>query len=188
MPSTDKRDDGDSGLGLVPTALTTRTERRMASGHWLLASASSFRDAVAEWKDCGETWLRPGALFSAVTIPAPIVHTAIGGQTPQSCAPRLRDALEGPLIFDPSAFRAEGGYTALLPASVFRVWDVPSAMRHPPRALLLVPAPGRCEPVEDRPWWVVPLEGPGLLCSPTLLASLASLGRRRLIRSDGGLR
>lgn len=188
MPSTRTRNDGNSGLGLVPTAITTANERRMASGHWLLAAADSIPDANARWKYDGEACLRTGALFTAVMISAAVVHSAIGETTPQRCAPRLRDALEGPVIFDPAACRQEGGYTALLPASAGRFWNVPSTTLYPARALLLVPAPERCAPVEDRPWWVVPLDGPAQLCSTALLASLASLGRRRLIPSDGELR
>ncbi|MFJ7586931.1 hypothetical protein ACIQZO_05965 [Streptomyces sp. NPDC097617] len=160
----------------------------MASGHWLLSAAESISDATAQWKDDGETWLRPGALFAAVMVSAAVVHSAMGETTPQRCAPRLRDALEGPVIFDPAACRQEGGYTALLPVSASRFWTVPSTTLHPSRALLLVPAPDRCAPVDGRPWWVVPLDGPAQLCSTALLASLASLGRRRLIPSDGELR
>ncbi|MCY0957761.1 hypothetical protein [Streptomyces sp. H27-H5] len=168
-------------------ALTTRSERRLASGHWLLAAAPSVSAANAAWKETGETWLQPSPLFTAVLVPASIVHAATGVDSPEECAPALQEALDGPVFYDPGAFRADGAYVVLLPASAATIWNVPSTTLHAPRALLLVPAPDRCEPVGDRPWWVLPLEGPGELCPPALLASLACLGRRRFVPSGGEL-
>lgn len=78
MPSTHRRNEGQSAIGLVPSAVTTATERRMSSGHWLLASAPDIRKAHAQWRGEGETWLRPGALFTAVMISAAVIHAAVG--------------------------------------------------------------------------------------------------------------
>lgn len=53
----------------------------------------------------------------------------------------------------------------------------------PPAALLLVPAPDRCEAAADTPWWVVPPDGSGTLCTPAFLASL--LARRTTSGAEG---
>lgn len=135
-----------------PGRVTTTAERRMAGGQWLLAAAPSAPQALAEWKDSGATWLRPG-----------------------------------PLFYEPEGFGREGTYVALVPASAALVWRVPGTVVHTPRALLLVPAPDRCAPGDGRPWWVVPLDGPGTLCSLGLLASLVAIGRKRVRRSGGEL-
>lgn len=191
MPSTEPRDDGDSArrpdTSLTASAVTTRFERRLASGHWLLASAPIVPAAMSSWKENGAAYLIPGGLFCAVMIPAAVMHAAAEGDSPQACAGRIADVLEGPVFYDPSAFRQEGGYTAILPASAALVWRVPSTVLHPSRRLLLVPAPDRCEPVGGRPWWVVPLESPGLLCAPQLVACFAGLGRRRIVPAGGEL-
>ncbi|MGP3691290.1 hypothetical protein ACTVZO_42650 [Streptomyces sp. IBSNAI002] len=135
---------------------------------------------MTTWKQKGAAWLRPGGLFCAVLIPAAVMHTAAQGNSPQACAGRIAEVLEGPVFYDPSAFRQGGGYTVLLPASAALLWRVPGTVLHPSRRLLLVPAPDRCEPVDGRPWWVVPLERPGMLCAPQPVACFAALGRRRL--------
>ncbi|MER5570378.1 hypothetical protein OHU17_00205 [Streptomyces goshikiensis] len=142
---------------------------------------------MSSWKENGAAYLIPGGLFCAVMIPAAVMHAAAEGDSPQACAGRIADVLEGPVFYDPSAFRQEGGYTAILPASAALVWRVPSTVLHPSRRLLLVPAPDRCEPVGGRPWWVVPLESPGLLCAPQLVACFAGLGRRRIVPAGGEL-
>ncbi|WP_225846876.1 LarC family nickel insertion protein [Streptomyces sp. HPF1205] len=69
-------------------------------------------------------------------------------------------------------FGPEAGYTVLLPTSASRVWRVRGTVVVPQVALVLVPAPDRCELAEDGPWWVVPPDGAGTLCTPALLASL----------------
>ncbi|MFC5072934.1 hypothetical protein ACFPN0_15385 [Kitasatospora cinereorecta] len=172
------RDDRDSGLNLVPAALTTRTERLTASGHWLLPAAPVLEDANADWKNKGSAWLRPGILFGAVILPASLVHAALGLDDPVTCAAPLAEGLEGgPVFCTPKGFGREGSYVALVPASASLAWDVPGSVSHPCRALLQVPAPDVIEPQEDGPWWVVPLDGPGLLCPPDRLAALVNLGR-----------
>ncbi|KPI33246.1 hypothetical protein OV450_1334 [Actinobacteria bacterium OV450] len=191
MPSTHTRDDEGSALRpetpLSAASLTTLAERRLASGHWLLASATTLPVAMRTWRENGAAWLRPGALYCAVLIPAAVMHAATGYDTPEACAPRLADVLDGPVFYDPSSFRQEGGYTALLPLHAALMWRVPSTLLHPPGTPLLVPAPDRCTPVDGRPWWVVPLESPGQLCSPALVAALAGLGRRRIVPEGGEL-
>lgn len=151
----------------------------MAAGHWLLASARSRPDAVTEWREQGATLLRPGLLFGAVSIPAALVHAAVGMATPQECAAPLAEALNGPLFYEPDPAGFEDSYTALIPASAALRWRLPESAAHPYRAMLLVPAPDRTSPGADptMPWWVVPVDGPGILCSADRVAALLTLGR-----------
>jgi hypothetical protein len=156
------------------TDILTRQERQLAAGHWLLAAAPVAAQAQAEWQDAGAAWLQPGALFSAITVPARRVRAAAGVADAGQCAVVLAEALDGPVFCRTGVFGREPAYTVLLPASAARVWRVPGTVVHPPRAQLLVPAPGRCEPAGEGPWWVVPFDGPGLLCTPALLAAFLS--------------
>lgn len=92
-------------VGLVPAGpqevVTSRAERLLASGHWLLSAAPLRPHAKVEWRENGAAWLRPGALFAAVVIRAFVVHAAIGLDSPEACAAPLADALEGgPMFYD----------------------------------------------------------------------------------------
>jgi hypothetical protein len=87
----------------------------------------------------------------------------------------LAGVLDGPVFYREQEFGPEAGYTVLLPASAAGAWRERGTSVLPQAAQLLVPAPDRLEPSVEAPWWVVPLGGPGTLCSPARLASL--LGR-----------
>lgn len=181
MSSTHERDDRGTGLGtqlpLSASGLTKRSDRQAASGHWLLPTAPVLEDARADWKNKGFAWLRPGVLFGAVIMPASLVHAALGLDDPVTCAPPLAEGLEGgPVFYNAEGFGRGGSYTALVPASVSLAWGVRGSVAHPYRVLFQVPAPEVVEPQGDGPWWVVPLDGPGLLCPPDRLAALVSLG------------
>ncbi|MEU6756924.1 hypothetical protein [Streptomyces sp. NPDC046685] len=168
--------------------MTTRAEREMAAGHWLLASARSRPDAVDEWREEGATLLRTGLLFGAVSTTAALVHAAVGVATPQECAAPLAEALDGPLFYEPDPSGSEDAYTALIPASAALRWRLPESAAHPYRAMLLVPAPDRTSPGADptTPWWVVPVDGPGNLCPANRVAALLALGRDAVSPTGGG--
>lgn len=152
------------------------SEQRLAGGRWLSFAAPSPDGARADWACWGATWLRPGGLFTAVTVSACLVHAAAGKPGPRECAPFLGSVLDGPVFYQERQFGPEGGYTVLLPASAAGIWRVRGTVVLPSHALVLVPAPDQCAPVADFPWWVVPLDGPGMLCTPALLASLLARG------------
>jgi len=167
-----------------------RRERELASGHWLLSAASAANrpQAKTEWKERGAAWLRPGVLFSAVEIPAGVLHAAVGLDDPRRCAGPLAEALEfGPLFYSSDGFQSEGSYTALVPARVARLPEpLPGVVTLHQRALLLVPAPHVTEPVQGGgPWWVSPLGGPGLLCPPERVAAMAAFGWGALAAAKG---
>ncbi|MFG2722808.1 hypothetical protein ACGFW5_31595 [Streptomyces sp. NPDC048416] len=169
-------------------AVVAAAERRLAAGHFLVSAAPSIPAALTEWKTEGAAWLRPGLLFAAVTVPASIVRAAVGGYSPQSQDRRIHDALDGPVFFQPADFQGEGAFVALLPAGVARSWRVRSSVLHPSRALLLVPAPDRCEPDAEGPWWVRPPDGAGEFCSRPSVETLVHMGRHNVSRTDGDVR
>lgn len=161
---------------------------RMESGFWLLSAAPSLHQTRTDWAEKGAAWLRPGLVFAAVSVPAALMHAAVGKQSPQECAAQLAEALQGgtSLFYSPAGFGPDGAYTALLPPGVGDEWGLPGTVAHPQQALLLVPSPDRCEPAEDGPWWVVGADAPIMVCLPDRLAALVDLGRERLRHSDGG--
>jgi hypothetical protein len=116
MPSTratqtDEDRDVPPAPPLTTTANTTRAER-LSSGHWLVSTAPSPRQARAGRAGPGTAWLRPSALFTAIAVVLP------------------------------------------------------------PNAELLAPTPDRLESTPGGVRWrVVSLDGPGMLCTLTLLAS-----------------
>ncbi|MEU1815117.1 hypothetical protein ABZ543_07960 [Streptomyces roseifaciens] len=177
--------DGGFPQAPPPEAVTTRTEHQAAVSHWLLAGARSASEAHTGWEESGTAWLCPDQLFTAVIVPADVVHAALGRSTPRACAAPLASTLVGPVFYSPEGFGPQGAYTVLLPPHTGEAWDVPGAVVHPASALLLVPDPGKCEPTEG-PWWVVPLASPDQLGSLYLLTALVVMGRDRLGRSGGG--
>ncbi|MFC8341198.1 hypothetical protein ACFUJX_29850 [Streptomyces rubiginosohelvolus] len=160
-------------------------EQRLAGGHWLLGAAPSLQEARATWEESGSAWLRPGVLFGAVVVRAGVVHAALGMDSPIGCAPLVD--IGGPVFYSDAGFGREGAYTALVPAPVALVWSVNGSLPHHRRALLEVPAPQVVMPERaGRPWWVVPLDGPGLLCDPNLLADLVKQGTGTPGDTEGG--
>ncbi|MDJ0460431.1 hypothetical protein [Streptomyces sp. H27-C3] len=152
----------------------------MASCRWLLASAPVREQAKTDWETKGVAWLRPGLLYAAVTIPAGIIHAAVGVATVQECAEPLAEVLgEGPLFYEAQGFGSEDSYTALVLSWVAQIATPAGMVLHPPRALLQVPAPDVTEPNEGL-FWVVPMNSPGLLVPFDRLVPLVTLGRERL--------
>jgi hypothetical protein len=169
------------------TVADVQAEGVLAGALWLLTAAPAIPQAETAWRDGRPTWLVPGVLFSAVLVPADIVHAALGVPDPQDASePPLSDLLDGPVFFQPHVFKQEGSYVVLLPASVSRIWRVPGTVDHAPRAQLLVPAVDRTSPQARDPWWVVLPIGPGMLGSTALLASLVARGCRRLAELGSG--
>ena len=178
-----EKSDGAQPSRVPSVVVTTSAERQLAYGQWLLAASSSPSQGRTEWLTAGAAWLRPGALFTAVTVPAGLVHAAVGETEPEACAGHLARVLDGPLIYQPQQSGPEDEYTALLPASAGRAWRMEGTRVADRRALVLVPAPGQCQRAGAGPWWVLPPDGPGNLCSMVLWASLVTAGRSRSRRS-----
>jgi hypothetical protein len=174
-----------TGLILETATNKARIHALVEFGEWLVLAAPTKGQAHTEWYQAGAAWLRPGDLWTAVTVPAYLVHAAVGKPSPEECAPLLARALDGgPMFYRPPGSTRGPAYTALLKVSEGRLWDEPGTRARAPRTMVLVPAPGVCAPAGDeRPWWVVP-GGESRWCAAGPLAELVAAGRA----SGGGLR
>ncbi|MFG3406497.1 hypothetical protein [Streptomyces sp. NPDC048142] len=171
---------------LTGNGVSLGRERVLAGEHWLLAAAPSVRRVRLDWADCGTTFLTPGVLFGAVIVRAAVVHAALLLDDPEQCAGPLRKRLGGgPVFYAEQKFGREAGYVALVPGSVTMTWSVPGSVANHRRAALEVPAPGCTSPDHGRSWWVVPLDGPGVLCDPGPLAMLIGQGHGVLTATLG---
>ncbi|GAA0905580.1 hypothetical protein [Streptomyces thermoalcalitolerans] len=164
-------------------------DRRLAVGHWLLAACPDEHRgyARAEWEQQGVALLPLGALFSAVRIPARLVHAVAGRTRPEHVDEFLGQTLEGPVICSPRHQR----YYALVPPSMpvswhramddWRTQDVDCLGRG---TYLGVPRPDAVEPRPLDPYWSVPMPSLGILCPPLAVARLIAAGRHRLMGED----
>lgn len=160
-------------------------DRRLAVEQWLLATCSAERRGYArvEWQEHGVALLPLGGLFSAVRIPARLVHAVAGSTAPEQVDDFLDECLEGPVICSPRHQR----YYALVPASMPRSWrqaaddwrtqDVDCLGRG---TYLGVPRVDTVQPHPLDPYWSVSMPGPGTLCPPLSVARLIAAGRHQL--------
>ncbi|MFE5974325.1 hypothetical protein ACFQ64_19450 [Streptomyces sp. NPDC056460] len=154
----------------------TRRSREAGAATWLLLAARDPGQARREWATYGVALLRCGTLFSAVRIPASVVHTAAGTSDRTEVADYLLQALEGPCFFDGTS----QAFYALTPRSTAARWNVPGTEALGADFFLGVPATGICEPGPmSAAWWVVPMDGPAALCHPDAVRRLVQQGRIR---------
>ncbi|MCX5083711.1 hypothetical protein [Streptomyces sp. NBC_00401] len=156
----------------------TAQERALAAEHWLLSAAPKAKAARTEWAKFGLAVLRCGGIFTAVRIHADVVYAAAGTDDPADVGDYLTHVLRGPVFADQGSRR----FYALVPASTSRlpVWQgntVPDVECLGGNSFLGVPRPGRNDPREARCHWVVPMDGPGDLCSPHAVTQLIDYGR-----------
>ncbi|MFD7964384.1 hypothetical protein ACFV5J_26670 [Streptomyces zaomyceticus] len=155
----------------------SRRNREATAEMWLLLAAPDVRQAREEWKTWGVALLRCGGLFSAVRIPAAIVHAAAGTSDRDELGVFLADALDGPVFYDGSGQQ----FYALTPHSTARLWKVPDAECLGSDHFLGVPATCLTEPdPRCAAWWIVPMDGPAALCMPANVACLVQQGRSLL--------
>ncbi|MEU8530976.1 MULTISPECIES: hypothetical protein [Streptomyces] len=153
----------------------TRRDRELAAATWLLLAAPDSTTARYEWNAYGLALLRCGGLFSAVRIPAGLVHAAAGTETREGVATFLTDALAGGAVFHDAGGRQ---YYALTPASTARMWRLTEAECLGEDAFLGVPATDLTAPdPRCTAHWVVPMAGPAALCMPGDVARLVLTAR-----------
>ncbi|MFJ4870037.1 hypothetical protein [Streptomyces sp. NPDC088757] len=158
-------------------------ERELGAATWLLVAAKDAREARHEWATYGVALLRCGSLFSAVRMPAELVHAAVGTDERADVATFLEAVLEGgPVIHDAGGRQ----FYALTPASTARYWRTAGTECLGTDSFLGVPATDVTEPdPRCSAYWVVPMNGPGALCVPGAVARLVGIGRDALDREDG---
>ncbi|MFI6977224.1 hypothetical protein ACIBSV_01395 [Embleya sp. NPDC050154] len=162
-----------------------RPARLVAFGTWLPSAAPSKAQAHVQWYESGAAWLRPGMVFSAVVVPARLVHVALRVRKPEECVKPLARLLAGPVFYSPPGAEHESSYTALLPVAEGRTWREPQTRLCSGQGLLWVPAPGRYLPATDGcPWWVVAGHGDSL-CAAVDLAALVLRSRTEPLRWSG---
>lgn len=157
----------------------TTAERQLAAAHWLLSAHPAPDRARKEWAAEGGLALLPlGTLFSAVRIPARLVHAAAGREDPAAVDAFLAEALHGgPVICDPRGRR----YYALVPASTAVRWRQPGAECLGRDTYLGVP---RLDAVNLNAgawssYWSVPMPSAAELCTPAAVAQLVAFGNFR---------
>ncbi|MFE5596686.1 hypothetical protein [Streptomyces sp. NPDC056549] len=161
----------------------SRRDREAAAETWLLLAAADKRQAREEWKTYGVALLRCGGLFSAVRIPAAIVHAAAGTTEREGLVAFLTEALDGPVFFDGSGQH----FYALTPHSAARFWKVPDTECLGSDFYLGVPATSVTEPDPCcAAWWVVPMDGPAALNTPANVALLVQAGRSLAAVAEAG--
>jgi hypothetical protein len=171
------------GVLVHPTA-----DRRLAVQQWLLASTPFTDRARREWRDSGVAMLPLGGIMSAVRIPGKVLAPLTGVATPDEVDEYLRAALDGPVICDPRA----PWYYALVPGRTPSTWsravdewrevDVVCIGRD---SYLAVPRVEATAPTTWRPYWSVPMESPGVLCEPLVVARLIANARHAMTEPDG---
>ncbi|MGI5193050.1 hypothetical protein ACQEVY_05310 [Streptomyces sp. CA-288835] len=163
--------------------VTTRAERELVTAHWLLAAADSHDEARAQWHRHGLALLRCGTLFSAVRIPARLVHAAAGSEDPATVDAFLAEALHGgPVI----CARRGRHFYALVPASTAARWRQPGAECLGRDTYLGVPRPDAVG-LDHQAWasyWSVAMPSAAELCTPTAVAQLVAVGNLRTATED----
>lgn len=161
-----------------------RRDRELATATWLLLSASDTTKARHEWETYGVALLRCGTLFSAVRMPADLVHAAVGTDDREKVATFLDVVLDGgPVIHDTGGRQ----FYALTPASASRYWRTVGTECLGSDTFLGVPATDMTQLDPRSPaYWAVPMDGPAALCIPGDVARLVGIGRDALAREEGG--
>lgn len=158
--------------------VATGAERDLG-GHWLLSAAPDRGAARQEWYERSVALLPCGELFSAVRIPAALVHAAACTTDEAVIDVYLAGALlDGPVICD----RYAGWYYALVPASTALRWDVPDLLCLGRESSLGVPRPGLTGAGRERLYWSVPTDPAGRLCLPDAVTQLVMVGRYMVVQ------
>ncbi|MEU8834324.1 hypothetical protein [Streptomyces sp900116325] len=175
-------------LALQDVLVHTRHERQLAVSHWLLAAAPDMKEARKEWAVGGIALLRCGGIFSAIRVPAEVVHAAAGTEELHQVNAYLSAELMGGPVFVDVASRR---YYVLVPASAAHqdVWKsrvVPEAECLGSGCFLGVPTPSATAPSEARSYWCVPMDSPGELCVPQAVTQLVMTGRYQQAAAERG--
>ncbi|MFD5251347.1 hypothetical protein ACFWM5_00690 [Streptomyces bobili] len=163
-------------------------DRRLATEHWLLSTLPrDARDrARREWGEHRIAMLPLGTLFSAVRLPAHLVHAVAGGVRPSATVDAFLDeALDGgPVICDPNG----RWYYLLVPGSTPRTWhqavdewrnqEVDCLGRESYLGVPRLDVTERDSAVAS--YWSVPMSSAATLCAPLTVARLIAAAAHAL--------
>lgn len=143
---------------------------------WLLSAAEDAHRAQHEWDGGSPALLPLGCVFDAVKAPVGLVHAAVGSRSPSYVSAALSQ-LSGPVICEPGRC-----YYVLVPVGTADAWIDRQGSGLGSGTWCAVPRPDCTVPVEDRrrPYWAVPVDRPGQLCDPEVVAALLQVGHERL--------
>ncbi|MBT2401467.1 hypothetical protein [Streptomyces sp. ISL-100] len=150
-----------------------------AIADWLARAHKFPLRAHAEWAERSVAMLPLGRRFDAVRIHAGIVHAAAGSEDREAVAGFLGELLHGPVIHDP-----HGEFYVLVPPQTTETWSSPLARCLGRGSWMGVPRTGQAH-LSFGPYWAVPMERAGDLCSPHAGAELVRLGHQRLTEVTG---
>ncbi|MFI6348918.1 hypothetical protein [Streptomyces sp. NPDC050560] len=145
---------------------------------WLASAHPRPAQAHQAWERPGGVAALPcGVVFTAVRLPALLVHAAVGTAVPHAVRARLGERLGGPVIHDPAHAR----YHLLVPADTAKSWHRTVAYVRclEPEDHLDTPAPGATQLSGQVPYWAVPPAKPHKLCAPEAVKALTRHGQRR---------
>ncbi|MGP2437001.1 hypothetical protein [Streptomyces sp. JW3] len=159
----------------------TRAVRDFAASTWLLMAAPDIQQAREEWAAHGVALLRCGTLFTVVRDPLVLIEAAAGTEDRQQIGEYLSQALlGGPAFLDQTAHSVY----FLVPGSTGRTWRVPDTDIAGADTYIGVPVPG-VQP-DGRRYWLVEMDGPGMLCSPSAVMQLVMHARYRAVAGGRG--
>ncbi|RYJ26494.1 hypothetical protein CU044_3787 [Streptomyces sp. L-9-10] len=142
---------------------------------WLTSSSPHPAVAREAWHAARPAMLRTGVPYDAVRMPLALVHAAAESSAPDVVAGVLAEVLDGPVICHPRHW-----YYALVPPGTCETWRSAEAVVRGRGGWLGIPRPDSTEPTPATPYWAVPVEQAGKLCSAAAVAKLLRVGRNRL--------
>ncbi|MFI6348113.1 hypothetical protein [Streptomyces sp. NPDC050560] len=157
----------------------------MPAADWLASAHPQPTEVHQAWERPGGLAALPcGVVFTAVRLPALIVHAAVGTADPNAVRARLGERLGGPVLHDPSRAR----YYPLVPTDTAKSWHNTVAYVRclEPEHHMNTPAPTVTQPSGQTPYWIVPPMEPERLCAPEAVRALTRHGQRRAAASGVG--
>jgi hypothetical protein len=152
---------------------------------WLARGDKDPAQIMEQWAERGLAIITLGRSYSAVRIPARLLHAVAGTEDREEIDTYLAESLRGPVICDPRGHR----YYALVPPRMIPVWQPHVEDRW--RALgvellgadvsLGVPRPGTVFNSETyRSYWAVPMAVAGGLCAQLEVTQLLGAASRAM--------
>lgn len=175
---------------IAAPALAPSQRRRPASdlgaiADWLARGDKDPAQILNQWAERGLAVITLGRSYSAVRLPARLLHAVAGTEDREGLDGYLAESLDGPVICDPRGRR----YYALVPPRMIPIWrpHVDARWRAlgaellGPEYSLGVPRPGTVfSPAKYHSYWAVPMSAAGQLCTQLDMAQLIGNASRAM--------